>query len=417
MNKSFFPAAVLVIISCACSQPITLVQNEPEPIVEAVQIDESVYIPLQIIYENKNTEQSLYEPEKGCYSGADIISDNMFTGDIKKFERYIGVKHAMYSVSMNLGDSYPEKFILSCIINQKTPSVTINPSPEILYDAKLLEKTAKSFALFNTPIFINFYPYSSESDFSAKEYINFFKYAKSLFSRYAPKVAFIWSISSRDVYDCNAFYPGDDFVDWVGINIRANIVKTATGYDYGDVSDSLDYFYFNYQKKKPIMLSELAISHYTTRNNKYENGKAIHLIEAVLSDIISKYPRIKAYVYMDRDIGTDNYLITDSEDIMSSYKTAASNSGFLSSIEESSRYGLSSLYHSVYNAQKRALDSAIFLPESSLIFDINCSTQQLDKINNDAIYINFEKHYPADSVERIFQLNSEASANSLFLYK
>jgi beta-mannanase len=51
------------------------------------------------------------------------------------------------------------------------------------------------------------------------EYTAFFRSAREYFNRYASNAALVWSIDADSLHLMDRHYPGDDYVDWVGINI------------------------------------------------------------------------------------------------------------------------------------------------------------------------------------------------------
>jgi len=135
------------------------------------------------------------------------------------------------------------------------PVLTLEPlQPRVFVDGwkegqNAFEATralAMKMGAWNKPAFVRFahemngswYPWAEWEDknrnqkrdpdedtgFTASDYRKAFRNAASLFRKYAPNVALVWCPNSgllggekRDVF--GPFYPGDDVVDWVGLDI------------------------------------------------------------------------------------------------------------------------------------------------------------------------------------------------------
>jgi beta-mannanase len=77
-----------------------------------------------------------------------------------------------------------------------------------------------------------------------------------------------------------SYYPGDQYVDWVGVNIynvmyhNNNIQQRA---DQEDPLELLDYVYKTFSYRKPIQISEFGATHYTVTDQQYHVQFAIKL--------------------------------------------------------------------------------------------------------------------------------------------
>jgi len=379
------------------------------------------YIPLSIIYETENPNAAKYEPERGCYAGADVSSGGAFHGDIRGFEGFTGVDHAIFSCSMELGNEYPLSFVLSCVAAGKTPCVVINPPKNggPLYDEGLLAETVMGFAAVNIPVFVVFYPYSGGAGFAPSDYISFFRTAAELFREYVPGAAVVWSVGVSDVYNCADYYPGDGAADWAGLGVRAGLerISGSDGLAYPDVMGGIEYFYFRYQKKKPIMLTELAVSHYSSRDNRYRSDDAARLIKKILAAAGTQFPRIKAYIYADEglsDGGTDNFSVTGDGDVKAAYREAASGVQFLRSVVEEPSFYLRSAFRSAHRAYYGA--GGVFIPVNALASDLGCD---VPPAGPEDVYVNSARCVPAHVVERALSLYTELDAERgvLYIYK
>ncbi|MDR0957996.1 MAG: hypothetical protein LBM16_02155, partial [Clostridiales bacterium] len=224
-----------------------------------------------LFYEKpENFEQySLLETDE-IYSGCSIYSNKSF-GSIDEYESKTGLNNKIYSYSINLGQDYPEEFVLSCIACGKIPNIIICPPKEgELFDKEMLKKTAESFAAYKTPLFVQFYPVFPEYD--RKEYINFFRMAKKTFTAFSPNSAFVWNVPAEYIRECTSLYPGATYADWVGITLYTNPEQ------YYDAITAVSDFYAEYAENSPVMISEFGVSHYSPKDNVYETKEAAEFI-------------------------------------------------------------------------------------------------------------------------------------------
>lgn len=289
-----------------------------------------------LFLENETYKLKKFEPKNNIYNG--ILLEENEKNSILNFENQINAKHSIYLYNLNLGEEYPLSWILNCYSKYKTPFITILPPEDItqIFDTNLLEKTAKDFGNLDIPIFLNFYPVSEKIAISPEEYKNFFKLAKTYFSMYAKNICFVWSVNSNFAYNSKDFYPGDEYTDWVGINIEENILENN---ELNIIFNELDTFYKTYEKTKPIAISYLAISHFSNKTLNYNIEKKIKELERFYSYIPFKYPRIKMINYINYDnfkekekTNKQNYSLTDNKDILKKYKELIENKIFLSNV-------------------------------------------------------------------------------------
>jgi len=289
------------------------------------ETDMEVYL----VEDNYNT--ALYEPSEGCYLGAYVLGNESLDYNMMAFEKVIGKEHGMYTYNLTLGNEFPSEWVLECIANMKTPLIVINPPSDGILDESLLEDTAKSFGEIDVPIFIEFYADPKRYDVLPENYKNFYAKARNIFKEYSPNSAFVWSVDINNVYDSGICYPGDENVDWVGLSIYEPMYKEDELYDVNIVSN-LDFFYNTYNKKKPIMITGFAVSHYSNTDHTYYIEDAKHKINEFYNTIKENYPRIKAINYIDYN-GNEHYKVTDDENISKVYNTAIKDDYFKSEID------------------------------------------------------------------------------------
>jgi hypothetical protein len=164
----------------------------------------------------------------------------------------------------------------------------------------------------------------------------------------APNVAMVWCVNSIPEKNIEAFYPGDGYVDWVGINFY-----TVPFYDndpgriglYDNPADQLKYVYRLYSARKPIMVCEFGASHCSKADLRDRSNWAGRQISHLYAALPRLYPRVKLIDIFDNDNLTyalpgrqlNNYSVTETGEVLRAYSRAISPDFFLSTIGERRR--------------------------------------------------------------------------------
>ena len=332
---------VVMLLLTACGFAVTshtLPEAEAaEETIEAVAAPKTAYTAFIV---NEAHTLAKYEPPEGAYLGAYILSNRVVERDIRTFETRAARPHALYVFHMQLGDNFPINWVLSCIASMKTPYVSL-AVPHVMTESDwaVLAETADAFGAFHVPMFLEFAPLDRTQN--ANTYVETFRRARRVFRRRAPYVAFVWSVNSTEVYGSALYYPGHDYVDWVGMSIFLPL-GTAAPFER-NVLHSIDYFYYTYQRHKPIMITRLAISHKSARNFAYRTDAAAAEIQRLYNAFAQDYPRIKGVIIMDFDAITrvnggaigENFSITSEQSVLNAYNLAISQPHFLSTLDVS----------------------------------------------------------------------------------
>lgn len=139
---------------------------------------------------------------------------------------------------------------------------------------------------------------------SPDAYKRAFRVVHDVMARHAPNVAMVWAPNSIPIDNLDAYYPGDDYVDWVGISLY--IVRF-----YDDdlsrpawqdcIEGYVDPIYNKYATRKPICLAECGV----TRRSKVEGVDADAYAKDRLIDLLDavklRYPRLKMLCFFDRN--------------------------------------------------------------------------------------------------------------------
>jgi hypothetical protein len=180
-----------------------------------------------------------------------------------------------------------------------------------VYDA-YFEEAAEAVRDFKDPVFISinhemngtWYPFSEAfpgSSVTAQDYIAAWRRIVDVFRRKgANNAAFVWSPNVPDVgpVPYTKYYPGDDYVDWVGVSFYS-----------GNPMSNLAQIYRTYAAKKPIFITEWATGEDKSRYFVGFPGEA-QWIEQFFTSLEKNYPRVKAISWFQwdkRQYGESNY--------------------------------------------------------------------------------------------------------------
>lgn len=391
----------LFLTSCSTSKkdnaPITDTEEKEVSAAQAI-----IEITDYKLYRSISRPLSLYEPKEGCYLGAYILSNSDINFDIETFEKITEISHAIYLRNMRLGAIFPIEWVLECTSRMKTPCIILQPpSKDFPYQDYLLEETAKEFGYYFIPMFVQFYPNPHQYD-NPKEYKDFFLKARKTFKEYAPNVAFIWSVNLENCKDSLTYYPGDEAVDWIGIDVYDSIYIRNEKNDR-NVFEDIDYIYYTFQGKKPMMISQLGISHYSNKDHGYYIDEAAQKITTLYNTIRTHYPQIKGINYMDFDnievapdgMGQDNFKITGESQLTEAYKKALKDHYFIDSLDIQTTSAVEKQwivsYYPIYKQNEK-----IYISEKVIKYEWNDMGFEIDE--EKPIWVNQNTYYSLENL-------------------
>jgi len=201
------------------------------------------------------------------------------------------------------------EFALNCP-NEANDIKKIKRMESYLKDvSKLFEKYPK------VPVYLRF---AAEFDVwtnipQPDEFVEAFRYVSDYFKTRNKNVAVVWSpnqVSSWNV-NVNDYYPGDEYVDWVGMSLysqkyfmgdknqseqNAVVFKTGVGSDpVIAVKDIVE----EYGDRKPIMISESGCGHKLVKSGENLSDFALNRLRQMYVYLPMVYPQIKGMAYFD----------------------------------------------------------------------------------------------------------------------
>ena len=301
-----------------------------------------------------STKLAKFEPENGMYIGAFIEKDSGVEDKkglkYEAFNEMSGKQHAVYFNYHRYGADFPH--IWASQVKEAGGAIHLAVQPESglanVKDDASLRKFARAVQAAGVPVFLRF---ASEMNGSwvtwsgnPKLYIEKFRLVSQVMKEEAPNVAMVWSPAANPKRNINDYYPGDEYVDWIGLSIYS--VKyfngnVSTPADQVNPLDSLDYVYQEYSDRKPIMISEYGATHFSKAGNTTTTNFAITKMNMLYHGAKLKYPRLKGINWFSLNTLTDshsadrslnNFSLTENSSVLSAYKQMIRDPYYLSSV-------------------------------------------------------------------------------------
>lgn len=171
-------------------------------------------------------------------------------------------------------------------------------------------------------------------------YIDAFRHVASLAREYAPNAAMVYSPNDISGWYASPedFYPGDEYVDWVGISSYMNRSASAAN-ELGSMTDAYYCFgmYDNqlvkirgiadaFGGKKPILVSECGYCYRSSSSSQSEEYAARKLRE-FYSCVNMVYPQVKAVLYFNADMNGSRFALSGSSKVRAAYTDAVRQNG------------------------------------------------------------------------------------------
>jgi beta-mannanase len=171
----------------------------------------------------------------------------------------------------------------------------------------------------------NFYPWHPGVNGNASggaEYISAWKRVHGIFAQEgATNVTWVWSPNASGPTPVAQLYPGDAYVDWMGIDgYNWGTSQWWSGWQSFDSVFSSTYAAITSLSAKPIMIGE-------TASTEVGGDKAAWIRQAYLQTIPTKYPRIEAVVWFHRNKETD-WRVNSSSASLAAYREVAADARY-----------------------------------------------------------------------------------------
>jgi len=196
-----------------------------------------------------------------------------------------------------------------------------------------------------TPIFLRFASemngdwcaYSGDPELYREKW----RLVHDVFEKEAPNVAMVWTVFGHPwLKEMQRYYPGDEYVDWVGINIymvhHHNGMLSRPGYNE-DPRAFVHLVYDDWASRKPIQISEYATAHYCQACNRDYFDFAERRMRQMYEALPTLFPRVKAIYWFNADAATagkaeSDYNVTKYPQLLKAYRQCVNPFYYLSNV-------------------------------------------------------------------------------------
>ena len=163
------------------------------------------------------------------------------------------------------------------------------------------------------------------------EYIEKFRMVATIFKTYAPSVGIVWAPNFYPDDTIDLYYPGDEYVDYVGLSVYKEYVPETDplgqGVDRGRWSNVLDRVYDTYGERKPIIISESGCSYFSVKIQSDITDFAVQQMKDYYTYLPIKYPNLKmAVLFNKEDAGGRQFLLSRNSAVLEAYKSGIASS-------------------------------------------------------------------------------------------
>lgn len=297
-----------------------------------------------------------HEPLFGTMLGGTIDNDPAVGNKFANIAKAYGKSYAMVLVYAHWNQGLP--VVSTREAKNAGAALQVGWEPTLGLDAvkddQYVRDFARSLKEYGHPVFLR---YASEMNGSWTAwhgdpalYREKFRLIARIMREEAPNVAMVWAPNYVGESDANLddYYPGDEWVDWVGVNAyheayflgdpgQSQMMNDL--YYQGKRTNPLDKIkeiYAKYSKRKPIMLAETGFGWATRKPHIREDAWAADALRRFYGYAPLLYPRLKAISYFNVDFvnnpqipSTGHYLISGNAALSSAFKAATRSDWYM----------------------------------------------------------------------------------------
>lgn len=284
-----------------------------------------------------------FEPETGCYIGAYVLADQNISGKMERWEELTGKGHASYLKYVGYGRPFPVEWAAAVHRLGAAPNLAFEPNDGLarVRDDAYLRGFARAAAKSGGPVFLRFGsemngPWTRYSGDPAL-YRQKFRLVSQVMHEEAPNVAMVWTPYCTPLAPIPDYYPGDDAVDWVGVNIYSVHHHDGSLHHPAhreDPAELLRPIYDLYADRKPIQISEYASTHFCMACGEYTADFAMDKMIRMYRSLPRDFPRVRLIYWFSWDTVSgksafNNYAVTDDPVIRDTYRRLVAPDYFL----------------------------------------------------------------------------------------
>ncbi len=156
-------------------------------------------------------------------------------------------------------------------------------------------------------------------------YIEKYRLVADIFRKYAPSVALVWAPNFYPAETIDLYYPGDEYVDYVGLSTYQEYDPKndplGQGIDRSRWSSVLDGVYNTYGKRKPIIVSEGGCSYVSSWTGEDITEFSARQMEDFYTYLPIKYPNLKMVVLFNKEdaSGKRKFILSENKTVLDAY--------------------------------------------------------------------------------------------------
>lgn len=301
-------------------------------------------------YRGSKYFRQLYEPENGIYLGATLKNSN--PENMVTYPQTVSKEMAGYLIYADIHDEPYEKYKdvfnaanqYGCIVQYALQPGSINDLLSVTEDDERYIRLAIELNNTGSMILLRFAsemndPSNAWYTKNTGSYIKSFRAVANIFRKYAPNVAIVWSPNFYPEETIANYYPGDEYVDYVGISAYCEHQPGSDGIDRQRFASLLDKIVSLYGHKKPIIISESGASYSDPNTGADITEFASRQIKDFYTYLPIKYPQVKAaYIFETVDAkGTRQFQFYANDSYFNAYRSSIlSNVSYLGKFTENS---------------------------------------------------------------------------------
>ena len=307
------------------------------------------------------------EPLTGMYYGTIV---NTTTRDVLQNESAVLVYHELgqekeYYVDDILKEAQEQGLVVEFALNCPGQGYDIANFESKKYDIQNISKIFKQFP--DVKILLRF-----GAEFNvwanipdAEQFKSAFRYVSKYMKENNTNVAMVWSPNYVSQWgdDMDKFYPGDEYVDWVGVSLymtkyflgnpnsphyEESFFKTGVN---SDPILMMDEVIKKYGDRKPIMISESGAGHHVISSFVDEDTTdwAVEKIKQYLAYLPMVYPQIKFMAYFDIYIPgeSNDFALVDNQKVLNQFMESVKSTRFIKAGNENATMTYRPLYNHI----------------------------------------------------------------------
>jgi len=296
-------------------------------------------------------ELELYEPPAGLYFGVFVEQDrNVGRNNQDHFNDLAGKQHTIFFNYHPYGAPFPHNWARIAKDEGAAIHLALEPEQglEMVQDNEYLRQFARTARAAEVPVFLRF---ASEMNGdwvrwhgNPKLYIEKWRIVANVMREEAPNVAMVWTPNSVPVANINDYYPGDKYVDWVGVNLYSVAYfdgdRNRPAYNVNPL-DLIRPIYEMFAHRKPIQVSEFGATHFTSATNRDVTQFSITKMRELYHGVQMLFPRVKNINWFSMNTITEaayahrrlnNFSLTENVKLMQAYQEMIKYPYFLTNV-------------------------------------------------------------------------------------